>query len=477
VALLGNTSKKNFNSNPSPWRFDRSLCWWTLRALGAKGVPPLTVNDNAGIWELHQDLNKLVASSSSKSDLSKFGHLVKLAQETESHTPQRRNQHLNRNALRQLMELVVRCANAVATTPVTSTSKIYQCFNDLEARAVVFDEAATMFCSDALMVYGNTPRPMVAIGDPKQLAPSLTTAFEMLYGEFSKAIKRWDHESSDTFRAKPIPTNRFARFSEISWLSWFIHLGWPVFHMYTQHRMAEGLFDISLNTVYKNLKPHFQYSPLCNPANFSLGLKVEKYLKAEYRIPPADTSQPVFFHCSNCKCVERSDGISRINLRQADLIARFLVKMIEKLQLPTEDIVVLTPYRANMAAIARRFGSESGLENVTVSTFSRFQGREAHIVILALCVDADTGPLFVADERSLNVALTRQRSSLLIFGDTGTTPYKLGRGKDGQPRFNQGMINGVFEMISNSGRIVRVDGDDSVDHYRFEKNKKSDATV
>ncbi|CAG7554332.1 unnamed protein product [Fusarium equiseti] len=336
-----------------------------------------------------------------------------------------------------------------------------------------------MFNSDAFMVHGNTPRLMTAIGDPKELAPSLTTAFEMLYGKYSKAIKQWDHESSGTFRAKPIPTNRFARFAEISWLSWFIHVGWPVFHMYTQHRMAEGLFDLSLNTVYKNLKPHFQYSPLCNPANFSLGLRVEEYLKAEYRIPSADTSQPVFFHCSNCKCVERSDGISRINLRQADLIARFLVKMIEKLQLPTEDIVVLTPYRANMAAITRRFGSETRLENVTVSTFSRLQGREAHIVILALCVDADTGPLFVADERSLNVALTRQRSSLLIFGDIGTTPNKPGRDflENGQPRFNQGMINGVFQMISSSGRIVRVDGDDSVNHYRFEKNKKPDATV
>nr|CEG04354.1 unnamed protein product [Fusarium clavum] len=446
MALLGNPFKQGSTWNPSPWRFDRSLCWWTLRALGAKDVPPLTEDDNAEIWELHRNLNSLTCSK------FRVGCLP---------APQPTLQSKDSEAVNG------------------ACGQVYQSFNDAEARAVVFDEAATMFCSDALMVYGNTPRPMIAIGDPKQLAPSLTTAFEILYGDSSKRGGQFHDDYTDNGHAKPKPkptqTNRFATFVRISWLSWFIHLGWPVFHLYTQHRMAEGLFDLSLNTVYYNLKPYFKYSPLCNPINFSLGLKVEEYLKSEHRIPSADTSQPVFFNCLDCKCVERPDGISRINLRQADLIAKFLVKMIDKLQLPTEDIVVLTPYRANMAAIGGRFGDENELKSVTVSTFSRFQGREAHVVILALCVDRMTGPLFVADPLSLNVALTRQRSSLLIFGDIETTRDKAARAlPEGLPKFNQGMINDVFRLIPRSGRVVTVYGDESVGHFRFGKGKKPD---
>ncbi|KAJ4135210.1 hypothetical protein NW768_004831 [Fusarium equiseti] len=471
LALLGMPFKEHTIWNPSPWRFKLSLCWWTLRVLGSKAVPPLTVDDNAELWALHQNLNKLVTSppihsGPIHSGLPKFRQFVKLAQGIEPPQSYTRllTEDVHQKLMSKLMGLVLECANVVATTPGTSDSWIYRSFNDTKAQAVVFDEAATMFCSDALLVYGNTPRPMVAIGDPKQLAPSLATAFELRYGSRYKHDRRDDLEMSYD---DSTPTNRFARFAQISWLSWFIHLGWPVFHLYTQHRMAEGLFDLSLNTVYHSLKPHFKYSPLCNPANFNLGLKIEHYLKLEYRIPSGDTLQPVFFHCRLCPCREWQDSLSRLNPRQADVIARFLAKMVVALKLPAKDIVVLTPYRANIGAIARRFRKEKVLKDVEFSTFSRFQGREAQIMVLALCVDQTTGPMFVAEERSLNVALTRQRSSLLIFGDIYTTNYKpmfSGNPDDEEPpRIDPTMIRSVFNTIRSSHRIVTLEGDERMD--------------
>ncbi|CZS75038.1 unnamed protein product [Fusarium graminearum] len=409
MALLNIPFKEDAIWNPSPWKFSRSLCWWTLRVLGSKRVPRLSADDNIELWNLQQRLNALIEPSSTPNDpeLLKFRQLLKLAKGFES----------------PLIELVVGCADVVATTPATSISWIYQSFNNKKARAVVFDEAATMFCSDGLLVYGNTPRPMVAIGDPKQLDPNLTTAFELFHGNRKKHDRR---DGVHQPLPDPIPTNRFAQFAKISWLSWFIHLGWPVFHLYTQHRMAEGIFDLSLNSVYRTLVPHFKYSPLCHPKNFSLGLKVEEYLKTEYRIKPSpeNTLQPVFFDCVDCPCREYPDSLSRLNPRQADVIAKLLVKMICKLKVPTEDIVVLTPYRANIGALGRRFRKESVLKGVEFTSLNRFQGREAQIVVLALRVDAETGPMFVAEERSLNVALTRQRSSLLIFGNIKTPDYK-----------------------------------------------------
>lgn len=471
MSLLGKPFREETIWNPSPWRFELSLCWWTLRALGANGVPPLTVDDNSELWDLHEKLNKLVSSPSIDPELSSFRQLVKLARGVEPASSYTRleAQDSYRKALNRLMGLVVQCANVVATTPGASGSWIYRMFNNTKARAVVFDEAATLFCSDALLVYGNTPRPMVAIGDPKQLAPNLATAFELRHGNRSKHDRRNDSQLSIRDRVQnmfrdSIPTNRFAKFAQISWLSWFIHLGWPVFHLYTQHRMAEGLFDLSLNTVYHSLKPHFKYSPLCNPVNFSLGLRIEDYLKAEYHIHSGDTLQPVFFDCKRCPCREWMDSLSRLNPRQADVIAKFLVKMVKTLNLPTKDIVVLTPYRANLGAIGRRFRKESALKDITISTFNRFQGREAQIVILALCVDFNTGPLFVAEERSLNVALTRQRSGLLIFGDIDTPRHTYDRDPEfGETRLDNTMIRSVFNTISSSRRVVTLHGDKKVD--------------
>jgi hypothetical protein len=469
MALLGNPFKNDTIWNPTPWHFSLSLCWWTLRALGSSSAPQLTVDDNAELWDLHQRLSTLVVSLSRNSNLSNFRHLVRLAQGLMSPSDYKAivQQGSHRKTLKQLMELVVGCANVVATTPATSTSWVYRSFNDRKARAVVFDEAATMFCADGLLVYGNTPRPMVAIGDPKQLAPNLTTAFELLYGN------RMLHERHGiTSKRNLTPTNRFAQFTKISWLSWFIHLGWPVFHLYTQHRMAKGLFDLSLKTVYQSLEPHFKYSPLCSPINFSLGLKVEKYLTTKYELKSSseNTLQPVFFNCVDCPCREYEDSLSLLNPRQADLIAKFLVEMTGKLQLRGEDIVVLTPYRANIGAIGRRFRRENALKNVEFTSFTRFQGREAQIVVLAMCVDSKTGPLFVADERSLNVALTRQRSSLLIFGDINTTAYKPASRYDSDEdqttvtqRFNQRVIKYVFRLISAGERVVTLHGEPNVD--------------
>jgi superfamily I DNA and/or RNA helicase len=234
--------------------------------------------------------------------------------------------------------------------------------------------------------------------------------------------------------------------------------------------MAVGLFDLSLKTVYKSLVPYFNYSPTCEPNNFSIGLKVEEYLKAEYRVNPSakNTIQPVFFDCMNCPCREYEDSLSRLNPRQADLIAEFLVKMMWKLKLSPEDIVVLTPYRANIGALGRRFRREQVLESVEFTSFNLFQGREAQIVVLALCVNAQTGPLTVAEQRSLNVALTRQKSSLLIFGDINTPAYQEHRsfenfGTNWEWRINQRVFNEVFHMIRANGRIVTIEGKEMVD--------------
>ncbi|KAF5668078.1 hypothetical protein FHETE_5344 [Fusarium heterosporum] len=462
-ALTGVEFEEDTVWNPTHWRFELSLCWWTLRALGAKGVPPITPADNQQLWDLYQKLNPAHPDISCDfSDVSTFRKLVEVAQ---GQSTLKRNQKSTQRAnLSKLMEMVLECASIVATTPAASKTGIYEAYNFGRARAVIFDEAATMFMSDGLMIFGNTPRPMIAIGDPKQLQPVLPTEIEMLHDSRDK------HETYD--RAEDgFPTNRFAKFARISWLTCFIHLGWPVFHLHIQHRMAEGLFDMAVNAVYVHMKPQFKYSPLCNLSNFPIAVQVEEYMKREYRIRPSVDGriQPVLFHCANCPCCNFPQKATRFNPRQVDCIAKLVAKMIKDLSLEPTDFVVLTPYIANRGALRKRFLGDNDLEKIECSTFDRFHGREAQIVLVSLCVDRCTGPSFVANERSLNVALTRQRSSLLIFGDLAINDWVFREGQiaestaEGSAHFDDTLFRGVFSELRHLGRTATLYGDPNID--------------
>ncbi|KAM0256001.1 hypothetical protein ACHAPA_012316 [Fusarium lateritium] len=471
-ALSGISFEEDVVWNPTAWRFKLSLCWWTLRALGATTVPPLTSNDNQELWELHQKLNALIVPGPvPKNKLSEFAPLVKIAQgQTVSTTPPK----LHSEKLSRLMKLVLSCSNIVATTPAASNSKMYKSYNTDKARAVVFDEAATMFLSDGLIVFGNTPRPMIAIGDPEQLAPVLPTEIEMLHD------KRDKRESDDREEYK-FPTNRFAKFAKLSWLTHFVYLGWPVFHLYTQHRMAKGLFDMSIDTVYRHMKPQFKYSPLCDLVNFPIGVKVEEYMNVKYHVPSCSAGhlQPIFFDCHNCPSCNFPQKASRLNPRQVDCMAKFLIEMIQDLSLSPVDIAILTPYVANRGAIRKRFFEDNILKKIECSTFDGFQGKEAQVVLVSLCVDRVSGPSFVGNPRKLNVAMTRQRSSLLIFGDLGMNESKFRRGQEaeskneGSNHFDHTLFRTVFRMISDSRRVVTLYGDPEIDLTEYKKRLES----
>ncbi|KAJ3524606.1 hypothetical protein NM208_g11995 [Fusarium decemcellulare] len=471
AAILNDKSPRRMRS---PWQMEWSLCWWTLRVLGSSAVPPLTSDDCPELWDLHQEVDHTLEAGSYHYDL-----FVNAAKKPGSES-------IIARSLEPLMSLVLRCADVVATTPATSAGKIYQDFNNTLAKAVVFDEAGAMFRSDGLVVFGNTPRPMVAVGDDRQFAPVLVTALELLNRREGKDRMERIRGDNDGF-----PTNRFADDAEISWLTWFAYLGWPVFYLYTQHRMAVGQFDLSLETVYPDIKPYFSYDPSCLVVNFPMGLKVERYLCMKHSLPSSmNKLEPVFFNCKKCPCRNPVDyvpkllkqafpqssnraascGASRLNPRANDCVAKELIEMIKALSLSPRDIAVLTPYRINMRSLQKRFHDEPLLRHITCSTIEGFQGGEAEVVVLVLCVDRNTGPSFVAEPRRLNVAVTRQKSSLLIFGDintlSGTTTdefLRIAREDGGEAIVSLGVMRNMFRMLGASKRVVELEGDETID--------------
>ena len=81
--------------------------------------------------------------------------------------------------------------------------------------------------------------------------------------------------------------------------------------------------------------------------------------------------------------------------------------------LERRDILVVAPYNAQVAALARRVG-----EDAHVGTVDRFQGQQAPVVIYSMtsssAQDAPRGMSFLYNPNRLNVATSRARCACIL---------------------------------------------------------------
>lgn len=114
------------------------------------------------------------------------------------------------------------------------------------------------------------------------------------------------------------------------------------------------------------------------------------------------------------------------------IAALFLSKVVEPEF--ASQIGVISPFRAQCFAIRQALGEVLGKETarlIEVDTAERFQGREKEVIFVSLVVS--TWSDFVMDARRLNVAFTRARSKLIVFGPLQViSGYLAGHG-DGAP--------------------------------------------
>jgi len=110
------------------------------------------------------------------------------------------------------------------------------------------------------------------------------------------------------------------------------------------------------------------------------------------------------------------NGESRLNQAEAALIARKVRSLLEA-GLAPRDLAVITPY----AAQARRVRELLRVDGLEIDTVDGFQGREKEAILISLVRSNAAGEIgFLADERRMNVALTRARRKLLVIGDSAT---------------------------------------------------------
>lgn len=92
-------------------------------------------------------------------------------------------------------------------------------------------------------------------------------------------------------------------------------------------------------------------------------------------------------------------------------------------QLMGAEIGVISPYAEQVKYLTQSLEEETELTdfNIEVNTIDGFQGQEKDVIYISLVRSNDRGEIgFLADERRLNVAMTRARMSMVIIGDSAT---------------------------------------------------------
>ena len=114
-------------------------------------------------------------------------------------------------------------------------------------------------------------------------------------------------------------------------------------------------------------------------------------------------------------------GMNITNELEATLTAQSVLSFLT-IGVPAREIGVITLYRSQLALLRRLFKLAGISAEVEIDSADRFQGRDKECVILSMVRSNENGIVgdLLKDWRRVNVALTRARSKLVVFGSRQT---------------------------------------------------------
>jgi len=243
---------------------------------------------------------------------------------------------------------------------------------------VVIDEAAQAVELSTLIPLKFGCERLILVGDPKQLAATV----------FSETAIRLNYDQS-----------LFKRFQEA---------GHEVVILKTQYRMHKIISKFISDTFYDGL--------LEDDINIANNTENELCLKS-----PA--FQPLTFY--DIESEESFENNSYYNNDQIYAIVK-LVEILKNIYPPkeiVEKLAVISPYSNQVYKIKEMlkrfegFNSETGF--IDVNTVDGFQGKEKSIIIFSTVRSKGSKTIgFLADERRMNVGLSRAKSCLIVLGDS-----------------------------------------------------------
>ena len=176
--------------------------------------------------------------------------------------------------------------------------------------------------------------------------------------------------------------------------------------------------DFLLNTQYR-MHPEILEFPNKSfyDSKLQSGENVLKHTISEDEFPF------VFIDTSGCGFYEEMDEKRKSykNSQEYFLLREYMLTQKEK-QLPY-SIGLISPYAGQVNFIEAEVEQDEEMKglNIEVNTIDGFQGQEKDVIYISLVRSNDQGNVgFLADERRLNVAMTRAKRKLVIIGDLAT---------------------------------------------------------
>ncbi len=288
------------------------------------------------------------------SKINQGGHL--LAKELESY-----------RYLKEKFEYeVLEEARIVCCTCSTASQKILQNF---AFQNVFIDEAAQCSEPETLIPLTLGAKKVILVGDDKQLGPIFNCEEVKSAGLdrslFERLLPRVKHEMLDY-----------------------------------QYRMHDLIAEFPSKNFYDGkLKTHH-----------SVFLNHDKNSISFFRFKP--------LRFINIESPEERLGTSWTNPKEAKVIIRF-TKFLVKNGVNPMNIGIITPYAKQKELLQDRIPKHFFLSQVKIASVDEFQGGEKDYILLSTVrSNTERNIGFLRDERRLNVAITRARYGLVIFGNT-----------------------------------------------------------
>ncbi|XP_076848340.1 DNA-binding protein SMUBP-2 [Brachyhypopomus gauderio] len=116
--------------------------------------------------------------------------------------------------------------------------------------------------------------------------------------------------------------------------------------------------------------------------------------------------------------MENTDEQSKGNRGEVDIVALH-VKTLTEAGVQTKDIAVIAPYNLQVDLLRQKLSNEH--PELEIKSVDGFQGREKEAVLLSLVRSNRKGEVgFLAEDRRINVAVTRARRQLVVVCDSQT---------------------------------------------------------
>lgn len=146
-----------------------------------------------------------------------------------------------------------------------------------------------------------------------------------------------------------------------------------------------------------------------------------------------DYEQPIVWIDSETPEQFVGENHGRINKEEADLLLLHLQGYVNKIGIQrfveeNIDVGIISPYRVQTNYLRQRLRTSEELRRVrrliTIDTVDGFQGQERDIILISLVRSNEHGQIgFLSDLRRMNVAMTRARMKLIIFGNKATLAH------------------------------------------------------